>query len=255
MAPITVNYEPVKKKCHEWVQDAIEHFMANYAGKNLSIGDTGYTLHIPESKQRAKKATYNVTSQKQSEAFKKLDEVIAGARHLASSPSADKTKKMEGCTGTSPVDALAAPSGGVLPPQPPKVNTTPQEKNMNAPKIQLAAGILFLAACYLLVNIGADSGKTAMIGLCCFWLFAFALGSTAIAAATKCSRSGSFHTNIWLVLSLDPWPIVHTAVHGAVTHAAAPAEGPCWCAAFIIGTISAGITGTACGLAWRDLNL
>ena len=92
--PVEVTFTAEKKSGAEWATDAQQYFMEHYAGRTFAIGDTGHTLHVGSSKNRAKMATAGVNTQKRNESFKQLENVIARAVHISSEDA--KTKAGQG---------------------------------------------------------------------------------------------------------------------------------------------------------------
>ena len=82
--PVEVSFTAEKKNGAEWAANAQQYFMEHYAWRTLAIGDTGHTLHVGSSKNRAKMASAGVNTQKRNESFKQLENVIARAVHISS---------------------------------------------------------------------------------------------------------------------------------------------------------------------------
>lgn len=93
VTPIEINFTPTRKKVGEWVKEALDYYLQELAGQSLPIGNTGYTLHVKSTKNRAKLATYNTNTQARSEAFKQMKEIISKAYRLGSEPA--KAEKMK----------------------------------------------------------------------------------------------------------------------------------------------------------------
>ncbi|MBQ8517323.1 MAG: hypothetical protein IJ498_07070 [Akkermansia sp.] len=93
VTPVEINFTPTRKKGGEWVKEALDYYLQELAGQSLPIGNTGYTLHVKATKNRAKLATYNASSQPRSEAFKKIKEVIAKAYRIGSETSESREKQ------------------------------------------------------------------------------------------------------------------------------------------------------------------
>lgn len=91
--PIEINFTSAKKKGGDWVKEALDYYMQELAGQSLSIGNTGYTLHVKATKNRAKLATYNSNTQARSEAFKQIKEIIAKAYRLGSEHAESREKE------------------------------------------------------------------------------------------------------------------------------------------------------------------
>lgn len=91
--PIKINFTPAKKKGGDWVKEALDYYMQELAGQSLSIGNTGYTLHVKATKNRAKLATYNSNTQARSEAFKQIKVIIAKAYRLGSEHAESREKE------------------------------------------------------------------------------------------------------------------------------------------------------------------
>ena len=93
VTPIEINFTPTRKKGGEWVKEALDYYLQELAGQSLPIGNTGYTLHVKSTKNRAKLATYNASSQPRSAAFKKIKEVIAKSYRIGSETSESREKQ------------------------------------------------------------------------------------------------------------------------------------------------------------------
>lgn len=87
VTPVEINFTPTRKKGGEWVKEALDYYLQELAGQSLPIGNTGYTLHVKATKNRAKLATYNANTQARSEAFKQMREIISKAYRLGSEPA------------------------------------------------------------------------------------------------------------------------------------------------------------------------
>ena len=83
--PVEVKFTAEKKSGAEWAANAQQYFMDHYAGRTFSIGDTGHTLHVPGTKNRAKLATSGVNTQKRNASFRQLEDVISRAIHMGTS--------------------------------------------------------------------------------------------------------------------------------------------------------------------------
>lgn len=88
--PVEINFDRVQRKGKDWIADTIEFYLTELAGKSIPIGETGYTLHVKESRSRAKLGAKGVNTQQRHEAFRKLDEVFKKAYRIGSFAAENK---------------------------------------------------------------------------------------------------------------------------------------------------------------------
>lgn len=90
LAPVEIGYSEEKRTGAQWAEEAKSYFLEHFAGRQMTIGQTDYMLHIPDSVNKAKQATTGVNTQKRTEAFKNLQSVIDNAVHLKSEDAKNK---------------------------------------------------------------------------------------------------------------------------------------------------------------------
>ena len=90
LAPVEIGYSEEKRTGAQWAEAAKSYFLEHFAGRQMTIGQTDYMLHIPDSVNKAKQATTGVNTQKRTEAFKNLQSVIDNAVHLKSEDAKNK---------------------------------------------------------------------------------------------------------------------------------------------------------------------
>lgn len=90
LAPVEIGYSEEKRTGAQWAEEAKSYFLEHFAGRQMTIGKTDYMLHIPNSENKAKQATFGVNTQKRTESLKNLQSVIDNAVHLKSEDAKNK---------------------------------------------------------------------------------------------------------------------------------------------------------------------
>lgn len=90
LAPMEIGYSEEKRTGAQWAEEAKSYFLEHFAGRQMTIGQTDYMLHIPNSENKAKQATFGVNTQKRTESLKNLQGVIDNAVHLKSEDAKNK---------------------------------------------------------------------------------------------------------------------------------------------------------------------